>query len=89
MKQNKQKVSILSILSTIFEWLFFVLGILIILEGIALINSAFLIKGVTNIAISFPLLYPVSKINSNKYKKAFRLIKIILIFLFYGFIRNL
>ena len=86
--ENKQKRSIFSMLSTFLEWVFFALGILIMLSGFSALSAGALARGVINILFSFPLLYPIGKINSKAARITLRWSKVIIVFFFYGILKK-
>ncbi len=86
--ENKQKRSIFAMLGILVEWVFFALGILIMLSGFSALSSGALARGVINILFSFPLLYPIGKVNSKAAKIILRWSKVIIVFFFYGILKK-
>lgn len=86
--ENKQKRSILSMLGILIEWIFFALGILLILSGFSSINSGAIERGAIKILFSLLLLYPVNKINSKTAKIILRWSKVIIVLFFYGILQK-
>ena len=85
---NQQKKSIFTMLGILIEWVFFALGILLILSGFSSISSGAIARGVIKILFSLPLLYPISKVNSKAAKIILRWSKVIIVFFFYGILQK-